>query len=210
MHKLLSTLSVNGAAHAAASERQSQVLAKELLGAKLSLQDVSELAQHVVAVPWSSSEHRDVVLKAASSCAAQGPSSVSTSQSRRPMQDFCAIVDYYSEEQWAVLLSQASSAQKAGVLLQQAHALGLRCAGEQTMQRLTTLYLLVTEGAEQAKVLPQASKLAVLAHLKNSSKRLGALLALCICCRCLRAHRSWRKRIQICIALCSPLHPQLG
>ena len=76
VHKLLSTLNNKGAAHAKASETQGQLIAKELLSARISLQEATEFAEQLAAVPWHSDQHREVVLEAASS-AAQRPNSVS-------------------------------------------------------------------------------------------------------------------------------------
>ena len=63
--------------------------------------------------------------------------------------------------------------QKLRVVLEHAHVLGLRCASECTVQRITTLFLSVSEGALAAKGMPTFQKLSMTKHVKHELKKMG-------------------------------------
>ena len=67
----------------------------------------------------------------------------------------------------------ALPSQKLRVVLEYAHLSGLRCASELTVQRLTTLFLSVSEGAFAAKGMPASQKLSMTKHVKQEFKKMG-------------------------------------
>lgn len=162
-------------AHEQASAKQSSVFAAHLTNTRLGLSDQVELSELLAKIPWFSEKHRDDVLALCTGGRVEPVSSVqATSKTRRNLQDYGAIVNFYTEQQWAVMLSDvATPAQKLQTLVEQPHSLGLRCASETTIQKLTTVYLCVSEGAVQAKALPVSTKLAMTRHIKGELKTLG-------------------------------------
>ena len=63
--------------------------------------------------------------------------------------------------------------QKSRTLLMQAHVLGLRCASELTMKKLTAVYLIAAEGGSKAQSMPNSQKLAASKLVKKELKALG-------------------------------------
>ena len=149
--RLLTSLQGHGAAYSRASDEQSIVLAQKLSSRKLSLEEATELAEAVSRIPWQDSSHRETVQASLVSDVAVVASS--NSGTRRSMQDFEAMPNYYTDQQWRFFSSDAMPAQKLRVLLEQPHRLGLRCASEPTARKLTVLYLRVTSAPLEASSL---------------------------------------------------------
>lgn len=172
--RLLTALKGKGAAYAQASGIQSNVLKMHFMSARLTLEESTEMAEALAGMHWQSEQHRDEVLGALAAGPSSAPLASSGATSRRQMQDYGAVVNYYTEDQWAMMASaEAAPTQKMRVLLEHPHALGLRCASESTIQRLTTLYLIVSEGEAGAKTTQATQKLAMTRHMKKELKALG-------------------------------------
>ena len=175
--RLLTALQGKGDAYRKSSEMQARVVKGLLMRSSLSLEEQTEVVEALDSVPWQAEQHRDEVFAAFASgpvAAIAGQPSAKSTSARRPMQDFGSILQFYTADQWEFLLGEgASPSQKLSVVLEQAHVLGLRCASEPTVQRITTLYLCVTEGFLGAKGMAGSQKLAMVKHIKQQLKRLG-------------------------------------
>ena len=188
--------SVGGAAYARTSESQAAAVKGLLLQTSLSLEHITAMLESIVAVPWQSDQHRDDVLAAL----AAGPAgaiaakpSATVASCRRPMQDFGSIVNYYTEGQWDIMLVDATiPSQKLRVVLEHAHVLGLRCASDWIVQRITTLFLSVSEGALAAKGMPTSQNMSMTKHVKHElKKRWATTHPWCTWSSCRRCRASW-------------------
>ena len=172
--RLLTSLQGRNAAYSRASDEQSIVLAQKLASAKLSLEEVTEAAEAVKGVSWQDASHLERVQASLVSDAANGVvASSSDRNTRRPLQNFEAIPDYYTDQQWRLFSSDAMPAQKLRVLLEQPHRLGLRCASEPTARKITVLYMCITHAPLEAKAMPVSQKLSLLRFVKAELKSLG-------------------------------------
>ena len=78
----------------------------QLMRARLSLEQTTEISEELIKIPWKSLKHRDDVLLAlAAEPAGNGPT---MSSCRRKVQDCTAIVHYFTEQQWEFLLNASS------------------------------------------------------------------------------------------------------
>ena len=96
--RLLTSLQGHGAAYSRASDEQSIVLAQKLSSRKLSLEEATELAEAVSRIPWQDSSHRETVQASLVSDVAVVASS--NNGTRRSMQHFEAMPNYYTDQQW--------------------------------------------------------------------------------------------------------------
>jgi len=165
-----------GEAYARASAAQAAAMKGQVLQASLSLEQTTEAVEELGKIPWQCSQHGDEVLAAFSAGLAGADPAGYTS--RRKLQDYTAIVNYFTDAQWEFLQGSSVPSQKLAVVLQHAHCLGLRCSSESTIQRLTCLFLISTEGPIAAKAMSHASKLAMTRHVKRELKRIGDTPAL--------------------------------
>lgn len=147
-----------------ASASQRDALVQDLRGAKVPAAQMAELAQTCQGLSWHGSDG-DVVLKALFS----GPSSAP----RRTLQDYTQVLQFFSHAQWVFLQSEASSSGKLSLILEHCASLGLRCPTETTAQRLTALFLTLTEGSMAAKAMHHSQKLSVLRFVKKSFKEVA-------------------------------------
>ena len=96
--RLLTALNGKESAHARASASQSVVMQELLSRTCLSLDEGVEIAEIVAEVPWHSEDHQSHVLAALTyrhRVQASHPSAAAVQQpTRRPMQDYTAIVNY--------------------------------------------------------------------------------------------------------------------
>ena len=178
--RLLTSLQGRNAAYSRASDEQSIVLAQKLASAKLSLEEVTEAAEAVKGVSWQDASHLERVQASLVSGGGGGGGGgggangvVGCRNTRRPLQNFEAIPDYYTDQQWRLFSSDAMPAQKLRVLLEQPHRLGLRCASEPTARKITVLYMCITNAPLEAKAMPVSQKLSLLRFVKAELKSLG-------------------------------------
>jgi hypothetical protein len=73
------------------------------------------------------------------------PTAAST---RRAMQNFCTIADFFTAGEWSVLDSEGSSQAKLNIICSRAIRLGLRCPSEPTLKLMSSLLVLVVHGAQ--------------------------------------------------------------
>ena len=163
-----------GIAYASASDTQAAALKGCLLKASLSLEQTAQVAEELSKIPWQCPSHRDEVLAALTA----GPADVAETSIRRKLQDYSAVVNYFTDKQWELLLGTSVPSHKLQMILNHVHCLGLCCASESTIQRLTTLFLCATEGPLAAKAMAHSQKLAMTQHLKREFKRIGDTPAL--------------------------------
>ena len=174
--RLLTSLQRQGGdAYVRASALQAAAVKGQLSQASLSLEQTTEVVEALAEVPWQCKQHADDVLAALAS----GPAVVTSANSspasaRRPLQDFTSVVNFFTEEQWEFMFGDAAvPSQKLHMMLEHCHALGLRCASEMTVQRLTTLFVCSSEGVLGAKAMQPSQKLAMTKHIKSELKKLG-------------------------------------
>ena len=136
-----------GTADASASATQVAALKGGLLQASLSLEQTAQVAEELSKIPWQRPSHRDEVLAALTA----GPAGVAETSARRKLQDYTAVVNYFTDKQWELLLGTSGPSHKLQMILNHVHCLGLRCASEPTIQRLMTLFLCATDGASRSE-----------------------------------------------------------
>lgn len=95
----------------------------------------------------------------------------SSSCSRTALQDYCSVIDYFTEQCWESLLGQESHAFKCDLILKHCKKLGLRCPSESTFQTLAALFLSCCFGVEKAMQLGGDSKHETLKRMKMDYKR---------------------------------------
>ena len=174
--RLLTSLRGQGDAYGRVSAMQAAVLKGLLLQTSLSLEQTTDVVDAIGSVPWQCNQHRDEVLGALTAGPAVAIASRCTTSTtaRRPLQDFGTVVNFYTEAQWGILLDDAAvPSHKLRVVIEHAHFLGLRCASETTIQKLTALFLCVSEGPLVARAMAASQKLSMTRHLKQELKKLG-------------------------------------
>ncbi len=173
VQRLLSSLK-GTKSFATASKAQSQALQNELLKASLTLEETADIADAIRTLPWDEEDGEAPLAALLSAGSSLGASGVQKVAQRRALQDYSSLMNYFTEEQWMLLLSNtASSSEKMSLIIQHASVLGLRCPTEGTMQKLTTLYLLCAEGVGPTKAMLASQKLAMLKHMKKEVKALA-------------------------------------
>ena len=191
VRRLLVALVDNPDGYTLASDEQSIALEGNArpIASSLTLEQRTALVQAVTRIPWQSPAHLNRVQNA---LAAAGPPphhgvpanldargdgvglGSAEVRDRRSMQNFESLTNYFNEAEWMNLLSDSIvPSQKLQAILQRAHDLGLRCASEQTIKRITTMFLIVAEGAERAQAIPSHQKLATTKLVKRELKALG-------------------------------------
>ena len=161
---LLATL--DGAGHLAASKTQSTALLAciRLHHNELSVEELASLQIMAADVPWAEN-HKDVVLQALS------PAEEGSKQGRHAMQNYQAIIDYFTAEEWNVMMDpKASSLVKQDVVLSRACKLGLRAPAEQTLKWFASFLLVLTEPAEALTAMSSTTKHNFMKFLKGAFK----------------------------------------
>ena len=173
VERLLLALPPDSAAHRRASEAQSAVLQRLLVSSQISLDLSAEVAEAAARIRWHQESHKAIVVAALASSFGGKADGAGSMAQRRPQHNFEAIVNYYTAAQWDVMVGQEFGPQvKMRALFEHPYALGLRLASERTVQKLTTLYLCVTEGA-QAVAMHVSQKLACTKQIKRELKSSG-------------------------------------
>ena len=123
------------------------------------------------------STERDVLLEAVVAKSVSPAVASAGFFSRRACQDYVAVGNYFTEDQWVIILSpDVSQASKIEALLGHCINLGLRLPGEPTMQQLAALHLLAA-GEERMERMSAAERLQVYKALKHQFKRAVAYAA---------------------------------
>ena len=101
----------------------------------------------------------------------------SVGSTRKPQQNYEAMLKYYKATQWAFMLLPANSVNdKLDMLLQQPLDLNIRNPSEPTAQLLTLVYLLITQGQEKVQAMDGYMKLEHLKYVKKVLKRKVSVL----------------------------------
>ena len=106
-----------GPAYASASATQVAALKSSLLQTSLSLEQTAQVAEELAKIPWQCNQHREEVLAALTA----GPAAVADTSDRRKMQDYSAVVNYFTEKQWEFFLGSSVPSQKLSVLIRHVH-----------------------------------------------------------------------------------------
>lgn len=131
----------------------------------LSVQEAGRVLAAIESIPWPAGAKEGLTSLIAARTAAPP---VFSASARSRLQDFRALSDYFTEEQWAALLNDRTSAQsKLDMVISQAVSLQLRNPSEFTYQRLVALYLACTEGYSKAVGLNAQVKYNSVQHLKR-------------------------------------------
>jgi hypothetical protein len=90
---------------------------------------------------------------------------------RRGLQNYTAVANYFTEQQWVALRNaQVSDGAKMQMVVDHLVAMGLRCPTENTVQAATCLYLLVAD-PEKARTMHSSMKLFTFQAMKGKLKK---------------------------------------
>jgi hypothetical protein len=138
MSEVLSNL--GGEALLVASRTQVAALAESPIGS-LSVVDLGMMSVEIC----KSNVHPDVLVSALQLFT---PKTTPAASTRRAMQNFSTIADFFTADEWSVLDSEGSSQAKVNTICSRAIKLGLRCPSEPTLKLMSSLLVLVVHGAQ--------------------------------------------------------------
>ncbi len=143
-----------------------------LCSATLSVTDASNVAAALQKIEWPQGYLGELLQVVAKKTLEGGATAVA----RCKLQDYRSLVHYFTSKLWDILGdNRAGSHSKLEVILQHASALGLRNPTEGSVQTLTGLLLVASEGLAGASALTAASKYQTLQHIKKVMKKHVAL-----------------------------------
>ena len=152
-----------------ASAAQSANLANEISAVSLSLEEATDVAEAVSKIVWHGNDGEAPL--AAIISPGTGSVPCAAALGRRQMQDYTHSTQYFTAQQWDLMLSSAAASNlKMSTLVDHVIALGLRCPSEATVQKLATMFFICSEGVNETKTMASAHKLAVVKHLKGLTK----------------------------------------
>ena len=102
---------------------------------------------------------------------------MSSAVTRRPNQDYTALVHYYTEEDYKKIEQLGTSGAKLEILMMRPILCGLRNPTEPTLQLLTATYLIESEGEEVTCAMSKDQKHAAMVHCKGKERKGIALRA---------------------------------
>jgi hypothetical protein len=153
------------AIYTALSSLQSAAIC-EMIAVTVMTADIrSEVGSRVVQVKWGSPNDCTAILTA---LAAGNASLVPAGKRRRLQQDFCNIVHYGTAMLWEQMASEVPSSSKLTLLLDLLISLGCRCPSEHSVKLLCSLWLMVSEPAEQLLQMTLDQKKVMLCHVKHT------------------------------------------
>lgn len=159
-----------GGAAANILQAQRAYIAQQIEATQLSVADAAAIATAVSKVPFGKGD-RDHLFGLLAARTAPGAEGAGSANSRVRQQNYAEIASYFTASQWEVLRSDREQAsRKLEEVVQQAAQLQLRCPTESTLQSMTGLFLLVSEGAGRASGLAPRIKLESLRHLRRVFK----------------------------------------
>ena len=152
---------------------QHEQLLKVLQGTPLCLHEGTEVLVLLKQLPLESNRIDELV--AAVRCC---PTGLSAKVDRKSLQDYGAIVSYFTEEHWATLQGTASNICKMNLLLQHAVNLGCTCPTETTVHCLTALYFILGESPKKVEEeMSSQMRLESFKSLKAQLKRFASALS---------------------------------
>ena len=157
---------LDGVAHAAASKTQSAALVATIKQqASLSIEERADISTLVAEVRWATGDVDAIMLALSPDAAAL------EAKHRHAMQNYADLLDYFTAEEWSVLLNSAATmCHKREVLFIRATKLGLRAPSESTAKWLTSLLLLLCEPKDALQAMASPLKHDVMKSLKSSFK----------------------------------------
>ena len=161
VHNLL--LSVQGTpVHLDIARTQHSQLLTAIRAATLTATELADMVTHLNAIVWPQQNMSDELLLAANSASARGRPMV-----RSANQDYTAVVNYYTQQDWADTANNTTQ-NLLHTLLAKPLALGLKNPTENTFQVLAALLLVLQEGAcEKANMLSPQMKFESLKFVKK-------------------------------------------
>lgn len=157
---------LDGVGHAAASKTQAAALVATIKQqASLCIEERADISALVAEVRWAAGDV-DAIMQALSSDEA-----ALAAKSRHAMQSYVDLLDYFTAEEWSVLLNSAATmCHKREVLFTRAAKLGLRAPSESTAKWLTSLLLLLCEPKDALQAMASPLKHDVMKSLKSAFK----------------------------------------
>ena len=111
------------------------------------------------------------LLKILSTACTQKLAAITTKNARIVLQDYRNIDQYFTKEEWELLLSSdAPTTVKLELIGGRAQQLGLRAATEPTWQRITGLWLAASEGIDASLAQTATTKHQAFCHVKKAVK----------------------------------------
>jgi hypothetical protein len=153
------------ATHTSLSSLQSAAICEMIASTVMTADIRSEVGSHVVQVKWGSPNDCSAILAA---LAGGNASLLQAGKRRRSQQDFCNIVHYGTAMLWEQLASEVPSSSKLTLLLELLISLGCRCPSEHSVKLLCSVWLLVSEPAEELLKMTLDQKKVMLCHVKHS------------------------------------------
>ena len=166
--QLLRAVGVVAGTDAVADEQQRALLQHIGDLPVLTTQQGATVAAAAASMPWAETLTRPVL---EAIMAKVGTSRV---VGRRGMQNYTAVLEYFTEAMWARLQGTGSDMTKMELMFQHVASLGMRNPSEPTIQILSCMWAAVSLGVEQAETLSMPIKRGLLLQIKtawNNRKR---------------------------------------
>ena len=142
---------------------------QQLQALSLTVLEAGRLVRALQGIPWPSGIKDTLTSMVADRIVATTASPVLPGRSK--MQDYRAFAEYLTEDIWALLMQERTTAQsRMDVLLGHAVKLQLRYPSEASLQRLTAVFLTVSEGHDKAMALTSQLRYNSLQHMKKCFK----------------------------------------
>lgn len=149
-------------------ESQVRAISNVIDASALSVADAALIAEALKAFPEA--EKTALTAKVAERIAAPH-AALKGSSTRASLQDFGHLMQYLTEEQWQALQDEQQPTHlKLEVLLMACVRLGLKCPTEASVQLMTALHLLMTEGAAKTAAMQPGVKLEMARSIKSKLK----------------------------------------
>ena len=156
------------ASHESASKIQSAALIAIIKKSEITLDERATLSSLVTAVPWYGSDLNAVM-------AALVPP---VQSSRKKMQNFVALPEYFAEHEWEQLQDpEAPVNHKRDFVLNRSTQLSLRCPSEPTTKYLTSFLIVCSSSPRDLQTMTGTQKQETLRHFKQQFKTYGRRLS---------------------------------
>ena len=159
--------------HAAISKLQRDAMI-DLLGRQvLDVDTKASVSTELLQAQWAGDDHVVILNSLVAPAAVQASGG---QKRRRSQQSYEAIVDYFTEESWEVLLGSDSGQVKLETILSTCCGVGLRCPTEPCLKLVTSLWILSSTDSSELLRLTRQQKSALFLHFKREfDKRRKAL-----------------------------------
>lgn len=144
------------------SSLQSASVAQDIINGKFSAEETLKIAEAVAQIPWATEADRDRILK---QLVVEEPANKA---GRRSQQNWLAMHNYFSAEQWSGFLDPAIPSEvKQTSIIAHLFRMGLRLPSEATMKWICSFWTLISTDAQELPRIDLMTKSLRLRNLKS-------------------------------------------